>query len=554
MSMVRARCSPCVLALVLGLAVPCWAPSAAAEEPEAPPLPDVETRVRDLEKTVEALKAAQRKPKLVQAQVQASEDGTDETGSPAPSPEATGSPGPNPEGTGSPAANPEVPDGRGQRSGSRSDSGGSQGGGRGVSLERERVGADPGSSPSGGLPKGQVAGWNNGFYVQSPDQRFVFRITGQIQADYKAFVDDHDTTDVDTFLVRRARLGLEATLYDYYEFRLLPDFGLGRLVLQDAYMNVHYFDAFQFEAGKFKQPFSYEQLIQDRYVPTLERSLIDQLVPARDVGFMVHGQKLFDHHFDYYFAYSNGIINGDQDVNNSKDFNGRIVLHPFGAADEGSPLRFLSFGVSGGFGLQNEPIQPNTLVTPLGVKWLTFNPTVQAYGERSRWSPEGNYFYGPFGVSAQYFHMDQEMIAAPTGKPANHRLPVAVNGYYVLTTLLLTGERRTDYSQAIDPVRPFDLRHPIANPGAIELVARVSFLHVDGDVFTPGPFQLANPSNSAGVCTESTLGFNWYLNRQMRMQFNWEHAHFDRGVLLGPGPNGHLGHQDTLGTRFQIIF
>ena len=108
------------------------------------------------------------------------------------------------------------------------------------------------------------------------------------------------TGSPDTFLIRRARLGIEATVANYYEFRLLPDFA-GTSVsksITDAYMNVHYWDQLQFEVGKFKQPFSYEDLIQDRYVPTMERSMMDQLVPQRDEGVMIHGHKWFDDRFD----------------------------------------------------------------------------------------------------------------------------------------------------------------------------------------------------------------------------------------------------------------
>ena len=129
-------------------------------------------------------------------------------------------------------------------------------------------------------------------------------------------------------MVRRARFGLEANMFSYYEFRLLPDFGQGQARVQDAYLNVHYWDAFQVEAGKFKQPFSYEQLIQDRFVPTLERSLIDQLVPQRDVGLMVHGQKLLGDRLDYAVSVSNGEINGDSDTNDLKDLVGRVVVRP----------------------------------------------------------------------------------------------------------------------------------------------------------------------------------------------------------------------------------
>ena len=119
---------------------------------------------------------------------------------------------------------------------------------------------------------------------------------------------------------------------NYYEFRLLPDFA-GTTVsksITDAYMNVHYWDALQFEMGKFKQPFSYEDLIQDRYVPTMERSMMDQLCPQRDEGFMIHGENLFCGRFDYAVALSNGDPNDSTlDDNNDKDVNARIVVRPF---------------------------------------------------------------------------------------------------------------------------------------------------------------------------------------------------------------------------------
>ena len=128
------------------------------------------------------------------------------------------------------------------------------------------------ASPSEGVADAgpRLAGWDNGFFLRSADKQFLLRITGQIQADYRSFATPGDATDFNTFLVRRARLGIEATMAEFYEFRLLPDFGQGTAKVQDAYLNVHYWDQLQFEAGKFKQPFSYEQLIQDRYVPTME--------------------------------------------------------------------------------------------------------------------------------------------------------------------------------------------------------------------------------------------------------------------------------------------
>ena len=279
-------------------------------------------------------------------------------------------------------------------------------------LEGSRRFRGGGSSPKFGLAEGKVAGWNNGFYIQSPDRQYILRFTGQIQEDYRGFLKSADTTDIDTFLLRRARFGLEANIFDHYEFRFLPDFGQGKAIIQDCYINVHYWDELQFEAGKFKQPVSYEQLIQDRFTPAMERSLIDQLVPARDLGVMVHGQNLLCNRFDYAVSLSNGETNGgtapaDSDTNNNSDFCARAVVRPF--AGDAMPiwLRYAQIGASGSFGIENEPYAPSTLKTPATVPWLTFTNGDRANGVRTRLVPEYSYFCGPFGFYTEYFRMEQ---------------------------------------------------------------------------------------------------------------------------------------------------
>jgi phosphate-selective porin OprO/OprP len=404
----------------------------------------------------------------------------------------------------------------------------------------------PGSTPFGG--------WKNGFFLESADKSFILRITGQVQMDYREFLNTRDRTDMDTFLLRRARFGLEGTVFKYYEFRFLPDFGQGQVIVQDAYLNVHYLDAFQFEAGRFKQPFSYEQLIQDRYVPTLERSIIDQLVPERDLGAMLHGEEIFNNHLDYGVALSNGEINGNTvDPNNHKDFNGRVAIRPFNDPDASQWIRGIQVGTSGGFGIEQEAMTPATLRTPDTVPFLNFNSTVRADGLRWRLSPEFAYFNGPFGFLGQYYHEEQEMRPSATGAGYKFLTNVPFNGYVLLASLLLTGETRTTYSEPIDPLKPFDPHCPLSKPGAWELVGRVSRLDV-GDVFNPGAAQLVNPAKNSNEAMEFTLGFNWYFNKWVRMQFNYEHDMFGQPVALGTTAANLLNSQDSLFTRFQVIF
>jgi phosphate-selective porin OprO/OprP len=396
-----------------------------------------------------------------------------------------------------------------------------------------------------------AAGWDDGFFLRSTNGNFLLRITGQVQADYRAYLDAADRTDIDQFILRRARFGLEATLFKYYEFRFLPDFGQAQTRIQDGYVNVHYWDEFQVETGKFKQPFSYEQLIQDRFTPLMERSLIDQLVPARDVGVMAHGQKLLGDRIDWGVSVFNGENNGDGDTNDLKDYALRVAVRPFKNLDSLKFLDLLQTGFAVTTGVEQEPTTNFILRTPAGVPFFHFNNGVRADGLRNRYSPELAYFLGGFGFAGQYFLQYQEFLS-PNGRTV---VDVPAEGYYFMTSYLLTGEQRTGYSQAIDPLRPFDPRIGSFGPGAWEVVGRVSRLRMGPNVFAgTATTRLADPTTVSNGATETTFGFNWYLNKWIRVQFNWEHALFDRPVQLGPSRANVYRHEDSLMTRMQIIF
>ena len=77
-----------------------------------------------------------------------------------------------------------------------------------------------------------------------------------------------------------------------------------------------------------------------------------------------------------------------------------------------------------------------------------------------------------------------------------------------------------------------------------------------GDDSNPAAFaRLLNQSASSRAATEVTAGFNWYLSRFVRVQFNYEHARFSNPIRLGtPGKAGLLDHQNSFVTRFQIVF
>lgn len=67
----------------------------------------------------------------------------------------------------------------------------------------------------------------------------------------------------------------------------MPEFGEGRAVLQDAYIDLRPGPQMRLRIGKFKVPYSLERLQAASDVPFLERSIGGDVIPIRDVGLML---------------------------------------------------------------------------------------------------------------------------------------------------------------------------------------------------------------------------------------------------------------------------
>ena len=87
-----------------------------------------------------------------------------------------------------------------------------------------------------------------------------------------------------TFFLNRVRPILTGSVGKYYNFNITPDFGQGKVTLQDAYLNITYWDYASLRTGKFKAPLDLERLQSDRDLMFSERSEIQNVVPNRDTG------------------------------------------------------------------------------------------------------------------------------------------------------------------------------------------------------------------------------------------------------------------------------
>ena len=176
-----------------------------------------------------------------------------------------------------------------------------------------------------------VSAGERGFNWKSADNAFVVKVRGLIHADGREYFDDKELKNRDTFLIRRARPILEATFFDVADFRLMPDFGGGTAVLQDAYIDLRPYPWLKLRAGKFKSPVGLERLQSASAIVFPERAFPTSVAPNRDIGFMLHG-LIGPGVLNYELGIFNGVPDGgsgDIDTNHAKDFAGRLFLHPF---------------------------------------------------------------------------------------------------------------------------------------------------------------------------------------------------------------------------------
>ena len=335
---------------------------------------------------------------------------------------------------------------------------------------------------------------DEGFSLSSPDDDYNIGFGGIIQADGRFFTSGADKDVSSTFFLDRLRPILTGSVAKYYNFNITPDFGQGKVVLQDAYLNITYFDFASLRTGKFKAPLDLERLQSDRDLEFSQRSEIQNLVPNRDTGFDLHG-KLLDGRVFYDAALTNGVPNNtasdtyDIDNNDGKDFVGRIFTTPF-ELGENRWLKALGFGIAGSYGDERGSTISSYKTYGMST-WFTYTSGVTASGLRTRLEPQAYYYVGPFGLMAEYAQ-DEHSLNRST-KRINRTDTFTDTGYFAQASYLLTGE---DASYGwVKPIHPFDPRNGWW--GGWELAARISNVAADSRQFQLG---FANPSVAGEDC------------------------------------------------------
>jgi phosphate-selective porin OprO/OprP len=434
-----------------------------------------------------------------------------------------------------------------------------------------------------------VKAGDSGFSLESADGKNTIKLRGLLQVDHRAYLDG--ANDVrnrsnqragsldangfadarDTWLMRRVRPTLEGTLLGIYDYRFSPDFGGGSVAIIDAYVDARFTREFQVRVGKYKPYVGLERLQGGNDLKFLERSYVtNALLPNRDLGVSVHGD-LADNRVTYGIGLNNGVADGGNissgtEFDGDKEFTGRLFATPW--VNDVSPLAGLGFGFAATWtafeGERNLNFTDTSAAdaTRNGLPsyvsdgqntFFRYSSAAVADGSRLRLAPQLHYYFGSFGLLGEWAQVQQEVSLSSGGSPAaggntgvggvlgdntvitpdtNRKL--SHDAWQVAGTWLFTGEEAS--FKGVKPAQPFGLDG--SGPGAWEVAFRYSQLNLDkdtfrnpaGTAFTGGYASLADSAESAH---SFTVGLNWYLNQNSRVQLNYSQTSFDGGAADG---------------------
>jgi phosphate-selective porin OprO/OprP len=395
--------------------------------------------------------------------------------------------------------------------------------------------------------------WKDGLRFETADKAFSGHIGGRtfVHYIYQNYNDDRqiraqqgaegDHNEHDALFFRTARLEVEGTFYEHYEFKSEFDFaGGGNPTFKSVFLglrdlNVCDVGSIDLRVGHTKEPIGLEELTSSRFITFTERSLPSlAFLPEYQPGFFLNS-----HWWNQVVTFAAAVTKRETTAKGLSSgtiqdgrwsFITRLTASPW-YENEGKEVLHLGVGYRAGQ-------QPAGGTAPAanrdGQITLSVRPEVSTIGAVFVTTPaiDINYWqivdaelaivYESFSVQAEFFY-----VPLSTDGPGDPEY----TGYYVQASWFITGEHRV-YKRSAGV---FDRVRPIANFldgwGAWEFKARYSFL------------DLSNGGFAGGTISDLTFGVNWYLNPNMRVMFDYIYTDLED-----------LGNAWAVAVRFQVDF
>lgn len=398
--------------------------------------------------------------------------------------------------------------------------------------------------------------WNNGLFVQTKDKQFVIHVGGTVHYDGAWYLAPEALERYpggtgafnDAANPRRGRLRLDGTLYKDVDFMIEYEFfngvaqsGLtGPTRLGNVWNSPGPTDAWitlkqiplvgNVKIGNQKEPFSLEHLNSFRYLEFMERSFLfdGSQNTAFNNGF-TPGVSVFRTWADDRIYSAAGVFKNESDLfgvglgDGQYAATGRLAWLAFDAPDHKS---FLHVGGAMSYrdpvdGQVRIRIRNNVRNAPFPLLNLVADTGAINASSQSLYNLETAAAVGPWTFQAEYL-ANLVRNAKPAGLPDQGT--AVFQGYYAETMLFLTGEHRTWNPKTatfnrVTPLRNFGFDGGTPSGfGAWELAMRYSYMN------------LTDKEIRGGRLNAVTLGLNWYLNPNAKLQFNYDYLYRDDGV------------------------
>lgn len=386
----------------------------------------------------------------------------------------------------------------------------------------------------------------NGLGFQSADGKNSVALTGRVHFDTRQF---SEGVYQDRMEVRRARLGVKGQIAKDFKYEIVGDFGISAssssisdsgmsntLTGTDvAYIDYAGYQPMQVRVGRFKMPFSLEQLTSSNNIDTIERSLMGQVegefVPAKETGAMVFGSPVSG--FTYALAASRGRANSTA-ATTTADYIGRVTANFAELSGNKDYVAHLGLAYSDGEVRSGTAITSGRTEAREEDKYFTGASTA-SLATRNRQGIEAALAYSAFKLQGEMFNVKYDDSAA-TDKE--------VKGHYIQAVWNVTGENH-NYSNSSGTFGGLKVKSPFTlngGTGALQLVIRHSEL--DGS----GAGTIAAGKTSGAKAW--TYGVNWVLNENARVMLNYIKTDYNTPVTN----SGSLPGQEAIVLRGQLAF
>lgn len=405
-----------------------------------------------------------------------------------------------------------------------------------------------------------LARWRNGLRFESADKVYSLFIGGRFQFDTVGYLSTRSIRDnvpgtvplEEGVSFRRIRLDMGGTIYKNVEFYSQIEFANGFSTtsagnrLTSAANPTDMWVTFKelpvignVRIGNHKPLYSFEHHTSSRYLNFMERSVgFDAFAEGFNGGFEP-GVSIFDTYDEKRGTWGLGLFKTTRSPlawnvgRDETEVNGRVTYLPVYDCD-GRSLVHLGIGAAvrnldddqirfrARFDARNSPGAFTSLASDTGL----------LYGDRQQLLiPEFAAVFGPLSFQSELYTSWVQGAARPNpdGTRSANRGNAFLWSAYGEVHYFLTGEHR-EYNRdsgaftRVVPLRPFAWdRSGVSGWGAWQLAARYSYLDLNSGAI------------SGGRLHDWTLGVNWFMNPNMKAQFNYFLTKRDSPTPLGNG-------------------